>query len=203
MRRRSRLTARFVKSESPDLGQKMPFIGLALTKFRDECSLDGLAAGEGQTMKKNHAVYLSALLVLWISLSVFPLLDSLSAAECQLIRIFGERGAAGNQIQIEPIEAAIPRDTCIVWINWVQWSKARIIFREDAKACRSATQSPSGFTEIDAFYTTSFMPRGGTSSLTFVGKGKFRYKVEVPDQSRSSLGLPPGQIVAEGTLVVE
>jgi hypothetical protein len=47
------------------------------------------------------------------------------------------------------------------------------------------------------------MPRGGTSSLTFVGKGKFRYTVEVPDQSRNSLGLPPGQIVAEGTLIVE
>lgn len=154
-------------------------------------------------MKKNHVVCLSALLMLWISLSVFPLIDSLSAAECQLIRIFGEKGAAGNQIQIEPVEATIPRDTCVVWINWVQWSKARIIFRENAKACMSATQSPSGFTENNSFYTTSFMPRGGTSSLTFVGKGKFRYKVEVPDLSRSSMGLPPGQIVAEGTLVVE
>ena len=154
-------------------------------------------------MKKNHAVYLGALLMLWISLSVFPLIDSLPAAECQLIRIFGEKGAAGNQIQIEPVEVAITRDTCIVWINWVQWSKARIIFSEDAKACRSATQSPSGFTEIDSFYTTGFMPRGGTSSLTFVGKGKFHYKVEVPDLSRGNLGLPPGQIVAEGTLVVE
>ena len=154
-------------------------------------------------MKKYDAVYLSALLMLWMSLAVFPLLDSLSAAECQLIRIFGEKGAAGNQIHIEPIEAAIPRDTCVVWINWVQWSKVRIIFREDAQACRSATQSPSGFIEKDAFYTTSFMPRGGTSSLTFVGKGKFRYKVEVPDLSRGSLGLPPGQIVAEGTIVAE
>jgi hypothetical protein len=154
-------------------------------------------------MKKNHAVKWNALLVLWISLSVFPLLDSLSAAECQLIRMFGENGAAGNQIQIEPVEATIPRDTCVVWINWVQWPKARIIFREDARACRSAIQSPSGFTEIDAAYTTGFMPRGGTSSLTFVGKGKFRYKVEVPDLSRGSLGLPPGQVVAEGSLVVE
>ena len=154
-------------------------------------------------MKKNHVGCLSALLMLLISLTVFPLIDSLSAAECQLIRIFGEKGAAGNQIQIEPVEVTIPRDTCVVWINWVQWSKARIIFREDAKVCRSATQSPSGFTEKDSFYTTSFMPRGGTASLTFVGKGKFRYKVEVPDQSRNSLGLPPGQVVAEGTLVVE
>jgi len=47
----------------------------------------------------------------WIFLSVFPFLDSLSAAECQLIRMFGEKGAAGNQIQIVPVEAAIPRDT--------------------------------------------------------------------------------------------
>ncbi|MGD8971266.1 MAG: hypothetical protein PVG01_07630 [Desulfobacterales bacterium] len=154
-------------------------------------------------MQKNHACWLSPLLMLWIFLSAFPLVDPLSAAECQLIRIFGEKGAAGNQIQIQPVEATIPRDTCVVWINWVQWSKARIIFREDAKACRSVTQSPSGFTDIDSFYTTSFMPRGGTSSLTFVGKGKYRYKVEVPDLSRSSMGLPPGQIVAEGTLIVE
>jgi hypothetical protein len=101
-----------------------------------------------------------------------------------------------------PVEAAIPRDTCALWINWLQWPKARIIFREDAQACRSAIQSTSGFTEIDAAYTTGFMPRGRTSSLTFVGKGKFRYKVEVPDLSRGSLGLPPGQVVAEGTLVV-
>jgi hypothetical protein len=163
----------------------------------------GLAEGEGSAMLKNRTYFLSALLMLLISVSVFPLIDSLSAAECQLIRIFGEKGAAGNQIQIEPVEATIPGDTCVVWINWVQWSKARIIFREDASACRSATQSPSGFTENDAFYTTSFMPRGGTASLTFVGKGKFRYKVEVPDLTRSSLGLPPGQVVAEGTLVVE
>jgi len=154
-------------------------------------------------MLKNRTFFLSALLMLWISLSAFPRLDPLSAAECQLIRIFGEKGAAGNQIQVEPVEATIPKDTCVVWINWLQWSKARIIFREDAGACRSATQSPSGFTEKETFYTTSFLPRGGTSSLTFVGKGKFRYKVEVPDLSRSSLGLPPGQIVAEGTLVVE
>ena len=154
-------------------------------------------------MKNNHAVYVSALLMLWTSLSIFPLLESLSAAECQLIRIFGEKGAAGNQIQIEPIQAAIPIDTCVVWINWVQWTKARIVFREDAKACRSASQSPSGFTEEDAVYTTGFMPRGGTSSLTFVGKGKFRYTVEIPDLSRGSLGLPPGEIVAAGTLVVE
>jgi len=154
-------------------------------------------------MKKYHALYSIALLMLWMSLSVLPLLDCLSAAECQLIRISGKRGAAGNQIQIEPIEAAIPTDTCVVWINWVQWTKARIIFKEDAQACRSATQSPSGFIEKGAFYTTGFMPRGGTSSLTFVGKGNFRYKVEVPDLSRGSLGLPPGQIVAEGILVVE
>ena len=154
-------------------------------------------------MKKNHVGCLSALLMLLISLTVFPLIDSLSAAECQLIRVFGEKGAAGNQIQIEPLEVTIPRDTCVVWINWIQWTKARIIFREDAQACRSATQSPSGFSEKDSLYTTSFMPRGGTSSLTFVGKGKFRYKVEVPDLSRGSLGLPPGQIVAEGTLVVD
>ncbi|MEN8781099.1 MAG: hypothetical protein ABF292_08295 [Desulfobacterales bacterium] len=154
-------------------------------------------------MKKNHAVCLSALLMLWISLSVFPLIDSLSAAECQLIRIFGEKGAAGNQIQIKPAEVTISRDTCVVWINWVQGSNMRIIFREDAKACRSATESSSGFTEKDSFYTTSFIPRGGTSSLTFVGKGKFRYNIEIPDVSRSSMGLPPGQIVAEGTLIVE
>ena len=178
-------------------------MGFALTQCRNECSRDGFAEGEGQTMKNNHTVYLSALLMLWISLSVFPLLDSLSAAECQLIRISGEKGAAGNQIQIEPIEAAIPMDTCVVWINWVQWTKARIVFREDAKACRSVTQSPSGFTEKGAVYTTGFMPRGGTSSLTFAGKGKFRYQVEVPDLSRGTLGQPPGQIVAEGFLVVE
>ena len=139
----------------------------------------------------------------WIFLSVFPFLDSLSAAECQLIRMFGEKGATGNQIQIVPVEAAIPGDTCVVWFNWLQWTKARIIFREDAQACRSATQSPSGFIENDSFYTTGFMPRGGTSSLTFVGKGKFRYTVEVPDPSRGSLGLPPGRVVAEGSLVVE
>jgi len=36
-----------------------------------------------------------------------------------------------------------------------------------------------------------------------VDKGKFRYKVEVPDLSRGTLSLPPGQIVAEGILVVE
>ena len=80
-------------------------------------------------MLKNRTYFLSALLMLWISLSVFPLIDGLSAAECQLIRIFGEKGAAGNQIQTEPVEATIPRDTCVVWINWVQWSNARIIFK--------------------------------------------------------------------------
>lgn len=171
--------------------------------MHDNRSLGGLTEEEGSTMLKNRTYFLSALLMLWVSLSVFPLIDSLSAAECQLIRIFGEKGTAGNQIQIEPVETTIPRDTCVVWINWVQWSKARIIFRENASACRSATQSPSGFSEKETFYTTGFLPRGGTASLTFVGKGKFRYKVEVPDLTHSSLGLPPGQIVAEGTLVVE
>ena len=33
-------------------------------------------------------------------------------------------------------------------------------------------------------------------------KGKFRYTVEVSDLSGGSLGLPSGQVVAEGTLAV-
>lgn len=154
-------------------------------------------------MKKYRFWGARIFLMLWIVMVVFSPPNPLSAAECQLIRIFGEKGAAGNQIQVEPVEVTISRDTCVVWINWVQWSKTRIIFKEDAKACRSATQSASGFTEKDTFFTTDFLPRGGTSSLTFVVKGKFRYAVEVPDASRSSLGLPPGQLVSEGTLIVE
>ena len=143
-------------------------------------------------MKKNHVVCLSALLMLWISLSVFPLIDSLSAAECQLIRIFGEKGAAGNQIQIEPVEATIPRDTCVVWINWVQWSKARIIFREDAKACRSATQSPSGFTENRLLLYNQFHAARWNLQPDFCRQGKIplqgRGPGSVPQQSGSAAG---------------
>lgn len=154
-------------------------------------------------MRRHHAVCLKTLLSLWMSLAVFPLPERLSAAECQLIRISGEKGVAGHQIQIEPAEVTISTDTCVVWINWVQWSTARVIFREDAKACRSATQSPSGFTEQGALYATAFMPRGGTSSLTFIGKGRFRYDVEIPDVSHGSPSLPAGQPVAAGALVVK
>ncbi len=140
-------------------------------------------------------------LLIW--LAVLPHGCRLSAAECQLVRISGENGAAGDQIQVAPAEAAIPPDTCVVWINWVQGPPVRIIFRQDAAACRAATQSPSGFTEKDTFFTTGFLPRGGTASLTFVKKGQFRYQVEIPEASGLSLGLPVGQRVAEGTLVVK
>ncbi|MFZ0614371.1 MAG: hypothetical protein WAM73_19160 [Desulfobacterales bacterium] len=154
-------------------------------------------------MRGHYLRYGGALAGLLILLGVLPHLGRLSAAECQLVRIFGENSAAGNQIQLTPVEVAIPPDTCVVWINWVQGPPARIIFRQDAAACRSATQSPSGFAEKDTFFTTGFLPRGGTASLTFVKKGKFRYQVEIPDASGLSLGLPVGQSVAVGTLVVE
>jgi hypothetical protein len=145
-------------------------------------------------------------LLLWtLSILVFyPLLPaSVSAAECQLIRVTGEAGAAGSRVRIEPQEAAISTETCVVWINWVRGSTVRIIFREDAAACRSVTQAPSGFTTKDTFYTTEFLPRGGTSSLTFVDKGRCRYRVEIPDAGRTVMGLPPGQAVAEGHLLIE
>ncbi|MFZ0132512.1 MAG: hypothetical protein WAK95_08205 [Desulfobacterales bacterium] len=147
--------------------------------------------------------FLGVLTGLLILPAALPHVYRLTAAECQLVRIFGENGAAGDQIQVAPAEVAIPPDTCVVWINWVQGPPARVIFRQDAAACRSATQSPSGFTEKDTFYTTGFLPRGGTASLTFVKKGKFRYKIEIPDASGLSLSLPVGRIVAEGLLVVE
>lgn len=154
-------------------------------------------------MRRLYLRYGSVLAGLLMLLAVLPQFCRLTAAECQLVRISGENGAAGDQIQVVPAEAVIPPDTCVVWINWVQGSPARIIFRDDAAACRSATRAPSGFTEKDTFFTTGFLPRGGTASLTFVKKGQFRYQVEIPEAAGLSLGLPVGRRVAEGRLVVE
>ncbi len=154
-------------------------------------------------MRRLYLRYGGVLAALLMVLAVLPHFCRLTAAECQLVRISGENGAAGDRIQVAPAEAGIPADTCVVWINWVQGPPVRIIFRQDAAACRSATRSPSGFSEKDTFFTTGFLPRGGTASLTFVKKGQFGYQVEIPDAAGLSLGLPVGQEVAAGRLVVE
>ena len=131
--------------------------------------------------------------------------EILDAQRCHIIRIHPEKGKAGRSIRIEPAQLEIEKGSCVVWINWVTAQQTRVVFKEDGKKCKDATDAPTGFEFAENCYLTNFLTAGGTSSLRFFEPGTFKYVVEVPGQRQSTapLKLGHGEVQGTGEIVVK
>ena len=99
------------------------------------------------------------------------------AQECRIVRVWGKEAPPSFALYIEPRTMRVPKDTCVVWSNWVKAAEIQIVF-EDGKKCEDVTDSPTGFS-LDAAncYVTNFLARGETSSLRFVEEGTYHYAI--------------------------
>jgi hypothetical protein len=97
----------------------------------------------------------------------------------------------------------VPKETCVVWVNWVSRERVRINFEKSGKSCIRSTESPSGFKELEGCYLTEFLPRGKSASLVFKNPGAYKYQVEIPDKSKTRAGVYPGKIEVGGVINVE
>jgi len=141
-------------------------------------------------MKKSRlwsVIAISVLLLLAFSQSNR---ETINAQECRVIRLNGTVYPT-TTIRIEPRVVQISKGTCVIWSNWVRTGEVQIAF-EEGKKCEDMTDSPVGFT-LDAHncYVTSFVSRGGTSSLMFNEPGTFDYTVKA------------GAVTEGGKIVVE
>jgi hypothetical protein len=102
--------------------------------------------------------------------------STINAENVRMIRIYG--GATSqNPARLEPSILSISKGTVVVWANFARIKEVKVIF-EDGKSCSSCTTSPCLFSmKPDSCYVSSFVAFGETSSLRFVEKGTFSYKV--------------------------
>ena len=99
-----------------------------------------------------------------------------AATECHIIRIMGKDVYGGQRL--EPEYAVVGQGACVIWTNWITGLEVMINF-EEGKTCQDATKAPGGFVLNErSCYVTTWLNMGQTSSLVFVEKGEYRYKVE-------------------------
>lgn len=142
---------------------------------------------------------------LFILMCFFSLIivNTADAQQCQLIRIAKETIDGIGRIWLYPKKTTVAKGTCVIWMNWVEKEKVSITFQQDANKCIMATESPSGFKVVEACYFTDFLSYGETASLYFKEPGTFTYRLEIPTGKKGQgLGYH-GEIVREGTVVVE
>ena len=112
-----------------------------------------------------------AMMLLFIGSTVF------AQPQCRIIRIYDEATTgAGEVIRIEPQTVVTEGSTCVIWVNLGKASM-KVSFKE-GQQCIDASSAASGFTLVDGCYVTNWVPSGGTSSITFTGKGTYEYDVE-------------------------
>ena len=127
--------------------------------------------------KKKFFVTLMAFVLVFSAFVLIMNQKGLSAAECRLIRIYGE---PGGQIPfgLEPDITNIRSGSCLVWVNLAREQEVKVIF-EEGKKCEDVTDAPVGFRlDPDNCYVTDRISLGGTSSLRFNETCTYKYVVE-------------------------
>lgn len=110
------------------------------------------------------------------------LVEPADSYECRVIRIYGEATQAGK-IHLEPKIITVSKGTCVVWLNWSKEQEVSVTFEESQK-CHDVTEAPVMFTlDTENCYVSSWIPRGGTSSLLFTEAGEFHFIVKDRDGS--------------------
>lgn len=128
-------------------------------------------------MKKSVSLLIAVISVVLLLALLPATWETINAQECRVVRLHGTVYPS-TTIRIEPKIVRISKGTCVIWSNWVRKGEVQIAF-EEGKKCEDMTDSPVGF-KMDAHncYVTSFVSRGGTSSLMFNEPGTFDYTVK-------------------------
>lgn len=122
--------------------------------------------------------------------------EILDAQECRIVRISGGTGVQTDGLWIDPDVLMVPKGSCVIWINWVRKEDVTVKF-EEGKKCQDVTDAPTGFSmNTEGCYVTSWIPLGGTSSLTFKEAGTYEYV------AYTRLGYEAGGVIAKGKIVV-
>jgi hypothetical protein len=130
-----------------------------------------------------------------------------AAERCEIIKIEKASPSAGSRLEISRKTLSISAGSCTVWMNWVEKGEVQIVFRENAKACILATDSPSGFHEGELkagelCYFTDPLPLGKTASLYWSKPGVYRYTVEMVGQQKNA-PVTVKNPMAEGVIEVK
>ena len=102
----------------------------------------------------------------------------LTAEEGRIIQISAiDEGGSQTGISATPTKLSIEKDIIVIWLNGIKGEEVNILF-EDGEAVRSATANPMGF-DLDkkGAYAAKYLPFISTTSLRFVKKGVYPYKV--------------------------
>lgn len=143
-------------------------------------------------------------IVLWV-LGGFLLLSAgvTDAAQCFIVRIAKETVGGESRIYLYPGELKVPKDSCVIWVSWIEKENVSINFDENSKSCILATEAASGFIEAEGCFLTDFLAYGKTVSLHFKEPGTFAYQLEVLEKAAKPGEGPRRKIVREGKVVVE
>ena len=150
--------------------------------------------------------------LIWIVLlTVCALLlgsNLIGAKMCQVIRIEDEKGSGGTRLNVIPEKITVPVGSCTVWMNWVTKRDINISFRENAKECIAASESPSGFNLVDlkageSCYVAEKLSRGKTASLYWKKPGTYKYTIEMTESGSGSDSIYVGKPIASGVIEVK
>ena len=151
-------------------------------------------------MKKKSLLYKLGLGSVLAMVILIANLGDVKAQDCRVARIGGM--VLHDSISVEPERMLISKGTCVIWFNRASATNVKIKF-EDGKTCAAATEAPVQF-KMDDYgqcFVTSWVPFGGTSSLTFKEKGTYDYVIEMAPGGPEDLGKK-GKKVAAGKIIV-
>ncbi|MDX9787790.1 MAG: hypothetical protein RBT11_13485 [Desulfobacterales bacterium] len=154
-------------------------------------------------MKGFRAQWIRSLVLIMICAFFVLHTGLLNAAQCFIVRIAKESVGGEHRIYLYPSELKVPKDSCVIWVSWIEKENVSINFDENSKSCILATESASGFIEAEGCFLTDFLTYGKTVSLNFKEAGTFSYKLEVLEKSAKPEEGPRRRIVREGKVVVE
>ncbi|MBW2370666.1 MAG: hypothetical protein JRH15_22570 [Deltaproteobacteria bacterium] len=133
--------------------------------------------------------------------------SSVHADMCQIIRIEHTKGGGSSRLEVFPSKITVPVGTCTVWVNWVAREEVQVSFRENAKQCMLASESPTGFSEMqlkagESCYISESLPRGKTASLFWNKPGVYKYNLEISNPRSSGSGRN-GKLLTQGVIEVQ
>lgn len=116
--------------------------------------------------------------------------ESAFSQQCRIIRMYSGTEADLDKIRLEPKTLWIDREGCVIWVNWAGKNEVSIRFSEGGK-CKATTATAKLFKLDDQnCYVSTYVPHGGTVSLTFKETGIYEYVTD-----SKGMGSAKGQIV--------
>ena len=150
-------------------------------------------------------INLNIIFIGFILSTYFLFYNSISdAAECYIVKVAKEEtmGRKGR-IYLYPSELKVPKDSCVIWVSWIEKELISINFHENSQSCVIASEGSSGFIQAESCFFSDFLTYGKTVSLYFKEKGVFGYHLVTTEKTLNSTDKPFRKIVREGKIVVE